>query len=109
VLYERFVANRRASSNDSRDQCGCYRRDYLGEHALSRKLSRRFARDRSAVPRLSYVLPRVLPVLCPRCRARMRFRLSQIDDRRQLFAYVCDRCKTGHEWEGASSGSTLGD
>jgi hypothetical protein len=58
---------------------------------------------------LSYVLPRVLPVLCPRCRARMRFRLSQIDDRRQLFAYVCDRCKTGHEWEGASSGSTLGD
>ena len=58
---------------------------------------------------LSYVLLRVLPVCCPRCHARMRFRLSQIDDRRQLFAYVCDRCKTGHEWEGASSGSTLGD
>ena len=58
---------------------------------------------------LSYVLPRLLPVRCPRCHARMRFRLSQIDDRRQLFAYVCDRCKTGHEWEGASSGSTLGD
>ena len=51
VLYQRFVANRRASSNDSRDQCGCYQRDYLGEHALSRKLSRRFARDRSAVSR----------------------------------------------------------
>src|SRR4029453_3649852 len=28
---------------------------------------------------LSYVLPRLLPVRCPRCHARMRFRLSQID------------------------------
>ena len=57
---------------------------------------------------LSYGLPRILPVRCRRCGGRMRLRSSSINDRRQLFAYVCDRCQDRYQWEGVDSGPTLG-
>ena len=57
---------------------------------------------------LSYSLPYVIPVHCPRCGGRMRFRfITKANEARQLYAYICDQCRHRHEWEGATSGSTL--
>ena len=56
---------------------------------------------------LSFALPHVLPVRCALCHTRMRFRSTLVDEHRRMFAYVCDHCQNRHEWEGASSGSTL--
>jgi hypothetical protein len=57
---------------------------------------------------LSFTLPYLLPVRCPRCRWKMTFRPGRrIGERRELFASVCNHCGNRHEWEGASNGSTL--
>ena len=57
---------------------------------------------------LSFSLPYLLPVRCPKCSGRMRFHfLKQKTDSRQRYAYVCERCTQRHEWEDASSGSSL--
>ena len=57
---------------------------------------------------LSFSLPYLLPVRCPKCSGKMRFRfLKQKTDSRQMYAYICEQCTQRHEWEGASSGSSL--
>ncbi len=57
---------------------------------------------------LSFSLPYLLPVRCPKCSGKMRFHfLKQKTDSRQMYAYVCDRCTERHEWEGASSSSSF--
>ena len=57
---------------------------------------------------LSFSLPYLLPVRCPKCSGKMRFHfLKPKTDSRQMYAYVCERCTQRHEWEGASSGSSL--
>ena len=57
---------------------------------------------------LSFSLPYLLPVRCPKCSRKMRFCfLKQTTDSRQMCAYVCERCAQRHEWEGGSSGSSL--
>jgi DNA-directed RNA polymerase subunit RPC12/RpoP len=57
---------------------------------------------------LSFSLPYLLPVRCPKCSGKMRFNfLKQKTDSRQMYAYICERCIQRHEWEGASSGSAL--
>jgi hypothetical protein len=57
---------------------------------------------------LSYCLPYLLPVRCPRCGGRMRFRFVRKPlSEPQCYAYVCERCEARHEWEGASSSATL--
>jgi DNA-directed RNA polymerase subunit RPC12/RpoP len=59
---------------------------------------------------LSFALPHLLPVRCPKCRGKMRFRWrthpSGSDDA-QHYAYICDDCGERHGWEGTSSGSAL--
>jgi hypothetical protein len=57
---------------------------------------------------LSFSLPYLLLVRCPKCSGKMRFHfLKQKTDSPQMYAYVCERCTQRHEWEGASSGSSL--
>ena len=57
---------------------------------------------------LSFSLPYLLPVRCPKCSGKMRFHfLKQKTDSRQMYAYICEQCTQRHEWEGASSGSSL--
>ena len=57
---------------------------------------------------LSFSLPYLLPVRCPKCLGKMRFHfLKQKTDSPQMYAYVCERCTQRYEWEGASSGSSL--
>ena len=67
---------------------------------------------------LAFLLPRVIPVRCPRCNGRMRFhwlgseraahiRQDQASQRRNLFAYTCDACGERHVWEGSDSGHGL--
>lgn len=55
---------------------------------------------------LSFALPRLLPVRCPKCSARMRFRYVNRENG-SIYAYICERCAHRHEWEGASGGSSL--
>jgi len=60
---------------------------------------------------LSFLLPHLLPVRCPRCGGKMRFHFlrpaSNPGNEPSRYAYVCQRCLERHEWEGASSGSSL--
>jgi hypothetical protein len=57
---------------------------------------------------LSFSLPYLLPVRCPKCSGKMRFHfLKQKTDSPQMYAYVCDRCTQRHEWEAASSSSSF--
>jgi hypothetical protein len=57
---------------------------------------------------ISFGLPHLLPVRCSKCSGKMRFRfLRQTDASRQMYAYICERCAHRHEWEGASSDSSL--
>jgi len=60
---------------------------------------------------LGFSLPRLLPVRCPRCGGKMRFHFLRPASSRgsepSRYAYVCERCLERHEWEGASSGSSL--
>jgi hypothetical protein len=57
---------------------------------------------------LSFSLPYLLPVRCPKCSGKMRFHfLKQKADSQRRYAYVCERCTQRHEWEGALSGSSL--
>lgn len=58
---------------------------------------------------LSFLLPRILPVRCPNCGARMRFRIAPGGKQPDRYAFVCQRCAEQHEWEGASSPASLGD
>ena len=55
---------------------------------------------------LSYLLPRVLPVRCPNCGGKMQFRFRRLEEK-DFYSYVCSNCANHHEWEGASSGSSL--
>lgn len=55
---------------------------------------------------LSFVLPRALPVRCPNCAGRMRFHFRRVGEK-DLYSVVCERCADWHEWEGASSASSL--
>lgn len=62
---------------------------------------------------LGLLLPRVLPVKCPKCGAGMRFQHvrpspSGPDQPEDLYGYTCASCREKYLWEGASSGSTLG-
>lgn len=57
---------------------------------------------------LSFSLPYLLPVRCPRCGARMHFRFGKRGtDARDVYWYACESCADRHEWEGASSAATL--
>jgi DNA-directed RNA polymerase subunit RPC12/RpoP len=57
---------------------------------------------------LSFSLPYLLPVRCEHCGGRMKFHfLKRPGHSPQMFGYVCERCGGRHEWEGASSGSSL--
>jgi hypothetical protein len=56
---------------------------------------------------LSFSLPYLLPVRCPKC-SGMRFDfLKSKTGSRGMYAYICEQCTQRHEWEGASSGSAL--
>ncbi len=62
---------------------------------------------------LAFLLPRWLPVKCPKCGAGMRFQhirppVSGADEPEELYGYRCASCREKYLWEGASSGSTLG-
>jgi hypothetical protein len=58
---------------------------------------------------LSFSLPHLLPVRCPKCGDRMRFRFSnRTGEGSQVYSYVCGRCSHRHDWEGSDSGSFLG-
>jgi hypothetical protein len=61
---------------------------------------------------LAYVLPHLLPVRCPKCGARMRFKRGRLpagkpDQPGESFGYVCTACPQKNLWEGASSDSSL--
>jgi hypothetical protein len=61
---------------------------------------------------LAYLLPRLLPVKCPKCGARMQFTrlvipVAKSAEPREFFGYVCNNCSEKQLWEGASSGSSL--
>jgi|SRR5262249_39840473 len=61
---------------------------------------------------LAFLLPRVLPVKCPKCGARMRFRrvispTGKPSEPRELYGYACESCPNDYFWEGASSGSSF--
>ena len=56
---------------------------------------------------LSFSLPHLLPVRCPKCSGKMRFHFLKKVDVRQMYVYICERCAHRHDWEGASSGSSL--
>jgi hypothetical protein len=67
---------------------------------------------------LAFLLPKVIPVCCPNCNGRMRFRWlgtkrsdptskNQTERKPDLYAYVCDACGEQHAWEGSDSGHGL--
>ena len=60
---------------------------------------------------LAYLLPRLLPVKCSRCGARMRFKQVLVptasDESREFYGYACPVCSSEHLWEGASPGGSL--
>jgi len=61
---------------------------------------------------LAYLLPRLLPVKCPRCGARMRFKrvvlpISRSSQPRELYGYACVSCPHEDLREASSSGSSL--
>ena len=61
---------------------------------------------------LAYILPRLLPVRCPKCGNRMRFKrvvipIAKRPEPREFYGYECETCAQQYLWEGASSGSSL--
>ena len=61
---------------------------------------------------LAYLLPRLLPVKCPRCGARMRFKrivlpIARSSEPRELYGYTCVSCPHEDLREATSSGSSL--
>jgi DNA-directed RNA polymerase subunit RPC12/RpoP len=57
---------------------------------------------------LSFSLPHLLPVRCPRCNGKMRFRFAyDSQQQRHFYSYACVHCANRHEWEGSSSTATL--
>lgn len=56
---------------------------------------------------LSFVLPKIIPVSCPKCNTRMPFRFKRSTEAEWLFGYTCDRCGNDYTWSGASSGSSF--
>ena len=61
---------------------------------------------------LAHLLPRLLPVKCPKCRGRMRFRriilpVAGADRPGERYGFSCVSCPANHVWGGTSSGSIL--